>query len=115
MGYHLAWQVGDGESIFLGVDPIVGLHTSFSLPENLRSYLEDLDISTLSQAHNSLPNAQSYWYTIDDLDLGGTYKQAWNVYIEGLLCGGIRLSERPDALVWDYNNKKGNYLCKRCL
>ena len=74
------------------MDPIVGAHTSFSLPEDLRLYLEDLDICTLSQAHNSLSNARSYWYTTDELDLGGTFKQAWNVYTEGLLCGGIRLS-----------------------
>ena len=114
MGYHLAWQVGDGENILLGFDPIVGLHTSFSLPEDLRSYLEDLNISNLSQAHNSLPNAQGYWYTADELELGGTFKQAWNAYTEGLLCGGFRLSERPDALVWVII-KKGNYLCQRCL
>ena len=48
MGNHLTWQVGDGENILLGVDPIVGSHSSFSLPEDLRSYLEDLNICTLS-------------------------------------------------------------------
>ena len=80
MGNHLAWQAGHGKNILLGVDLIVGAHTSFSLPEDLRLYLEDLDICTLSQAHNSLSNARSYWYTADDLDLGDTFKQAWNVY-----------------------------------
>ena len=48
MGNHLAWQVGDGENILLGVNPIVGAHTSYSIPEDMRLYLEDLDICTLS-------------------------------------------------------------------
>ena len=55
---HMAWQVGNGESILLGIDPIVGSHSSFSLPEELRLYLEDLNICNLSQAHNSLINAK---------------------------------------------------------
>ena len=74
MGSHLAWQVGNGDNIMLGIDLIVGSHTSFCLPEDLRSYLEDMDICTLAQAHNTLTNAQSYWYIADDLKLGGTYK-----------------------------------------
>ena len=44
MGMHLAWQVGNGDSILLGIDPIVGSHSTFSLPEELRLYLEDLNI-----------------------------------------------------------------------
>ena len=48
MGMHLAWQVGNGDSILLGIDPIVGSHSVFSLPEDLRLYLEDLDICKLS-------------------------------------------------------------------
>ena len=48
MGKHLAWQVGNGESIILGIDPIVGSAAPFTLPEDLRSYLEDLVIYSLS-------------------------------------------------------------------
>ena len=44
MGSYLAWKVGDGKNILLGIDPIVGIQSSFSLPEDLRTYLEDLDI-----------------------------------------------------------------------
>ena len=48
MGIHLAWQVGSGENVLLGIDPIVGSHSSFDFPEDLRSYLENLNICTLS-------------------------------------------------------------------
>ena len=104
----MAWQVGNGDNILLGIDPIVGSHSSFILPEDLRSYLEDLNICTLSHAHNSLINAQSYWFTADDLDLGGSYKLIWNAYVEGLAGAGIRFSNCPDEIVWVYNKKSGS-------
>ena len=100
--------MGNGDNILLGIDPIVGSHSSFILPEDLRSYLEDLNICTLSQAHNSLINAQSYWFTTDDLDLGGTFKSIWTEYVEGLSGAGIRLTDCPDELVWVYNKKSGS-------
>ena len=57
LGRHLAWQVGNGSDILIGVDSIISAHSSFILPEELRSYPEDLDICTLSQAHNILPDS----------------------------------------------------------
>ena len=57
LGHHLAWQVGNGSDILIGVDSIISAHSSFILPEELRSYLEDLDIRTLSQAGNILPDS----------------------------------------------------------
>ena len=90
-GTHLAWKVGDGENFLLGIDPIVGLHSSFSFPEDLRSYLEYLNICTLAQAQNYFQHAQSYWLSTEDLDLGGTYNILWKDYIEGLSRAGIWL------------------------
>ena len=112
LGNHLAWKDGNGNDILLGVDPIIGTHNFYILPEELRSYLEDLDISTLSQAHNILPDAWSYWYTADELGLGGSLKEAWNAYTKGLLSGGIHLSPLSDSLVWDFNKKEGTISAK---
>ena len=72
MGAHLSWQVGDGKNVLLGIDPIIGLHSSFSLPEDLRTYLEDMNIYTLEQARNTLHHAQNYWLTAEELDLEGS-------------------------------------------
>ena len=47
----LGWKVGNGQSIRIGVDPIAGLNSNFVLPEDLRIYLEDYDITTLMDAH----------------------------------------------------------------
>ena len=48
IGSHLAWQVGRGIDILVGIDPIVGSHTLYYLPEELRTYLQDLNIYTLA-------------------------------------------------------------------
>ena len=57
LGRHLAWKVGNGNDIWIEVDPIIGDPSSSTLPKELRSFLEDLDICTLSQAHNILPDS----------------------------------------------------------
>ena len=49
---HLAWQVGNGKDIMIGVDPVINVPSSHNLLEELRTFMEDLDISTLSQAQN---------------------------------------------------------------
>ena len=71
LGSGLTWHVGNGESIKVGLDPIIGMGSSFSLPRDLRDYLEDFGITSLAQARNYSPNARSYWISTADLDLGG--------------------------------------------
>ena len=70
----MTWHVGNGKSIRVGLDLIIGMGTSFSLPRNLREYLEDFGIITLEQARNYSPDARSYWLAAEDLDLGGEWK-----------------------------------------
>lgn len=103
MGCFLSWQIGNGECIHLGVDPIVGMGSTFILPEDLRSYLADMDICTLAQARNPCSSAPFYWYSSSDLDLAGSYSSIWNDYINGLSALGIRLNDSPDMLAWSFN------------
>ena len=112
LGRHLAWQVGNGSDILIDVDLIISAHSSFILPEELRSYPEDLDICTLSQAHNILPDSQSYWYTADELGIDGVQKEAWDSYTVGLAMGGIHVTTEVDSLVWDYNKIEGSISAK---
>ena len=104
--------MGNGSDILIGVDPIIGAHSSFIIPEGLRSYLEDLDICTLSQARNILPDSQSYWYTADELGIDGVWKEAWDSYTAGLDFCGIHLTTQADTLVWDYNKIEGSISTK---
>ena len=60
MGSHISWQVGNGNDILIGIDPVIGNPISFHFSEDLRTYLEDLGIMTLAQPQNSLPDALHY-------------------------------------------------------
>ena len=103
MGCQVAWQVGNGSDVLIGIDPVIGVHTSSSLLDGLRSYLEDLNITTLSQAHNTLPDSQSYWYTADELCINGAWKDACDKYTRGQELCGIRLSSQSYTLLWAFN------------
>ena len=48
----LTWMVGNGESIRVGLDLIKGMGSCFTLPQDLRDYLEDYGIISLAQAIN---------------------------------------------------------------
>ena len=74
LGKGLLWQVGNGSAIRLGVDPVVGMGSSFILPRDLRDYLEDYGICTLAQARNQTSFALGYWFSVDELDLQGDWK-----------------------------------------
>ena len=71
LGKFLAWHVGNGQDILVGVNPIIGTHSLSDLPLGLRDYLDDFGIVSLNHAHNSLPGLHNYWYSAKDLDIEG--------------------------------------------
>ena len=74
LGRSLSWQVGNGHDVLIGIDPIIGAPSSLSLPAGLLEFLEDLDITTLSHARNSLPGSHHYWYLVEDLCVASDWK-----------------------------------------
>ena len=85
----------------------MGNPASFPFPDDLRTYLEDLGITTLAHAHNTFPDAHHYWFTAEELYLEGDWKNVWNSFIRCLILNGIRLSSEPDSLIWEYNKING--------
>ena len=74
IGKHLAWHVGNGKDILLDIDPIIGTFPCPELSSDFRDYLEDLGVTYLSQAHNTLPGQHPYWYIAEDLNVAGEWK-----------------------------------------
>ena len=85
----------------------MGINNSYILPHELCEYLVDMDITTLAEARNSLPDAHKYWYTMEELGVGGSWKEAWNSFIRSLETCGLRLVDLPDALTWYYKRTGG--------
>ena len=71
LGKSLSCQVGCGNNVLIGTDPIIGVEDFITFPASLKEYLEDLDIISLSQAHNTLPGSHGYRYTAEDLCVDG--------------------------------------------
>ena len=99
-------------NVLIGIDPIVGVPNSLMFPSGFREYLEDLDIMTLAHARNLLPDAHSYWYSVEDLGVGGEWKVAWDTFTRSLEICGMRLIDQMDALTWSYKNSNGSVSAK---
>ena len=106
----LGWKTSDGKLIKIGLDPIAGVSSDYTLPADLRLHLEDYGIVTLSNALNrgEACTSSDYWLSADDLELAGPWKDAWTLYIKGLMHGGIRINNNPDSLAWLYNKTTGS-------
>ena len=111
----MAWHVGNGQNILVGIDPIIGTHSLSELPLGLREYLEDLGITALIHAQNILPGHCNYRYTSEDLNIAGDWKYAWENYTRCLEHGRIRLNSLADSLVWDHNKHDGNVTAELVL
>ena len=103
--------MGNGTYVLIGVDPVVGMGNSFTLPANLRAYLADYGISTLEQARNNTSFAKGYWFTAEELDLCEEWKFHWESYIKGLEYNRIRLKDLRDSLLWSHSNYGGHIKC----
>ena len=105
----LGCKTGDGKLIKIGIDPIAGVSSDYTLPVDLRLYLEDYGIVTLADALNRGEGCSSsdYWISADDLELDGHWKAVWTNYIKGLMHGGIHINNHPDSLAWLYNQSSG--------
>ena len=93
----------------LGVELVAGQNSYFLLSEDIHDYLEDYDLLTLSNAsiEDVVSQRNSYWLSLEDINLGGKWNTEWDEYISGLSQGGIRLKESLDSLLWMHNKKNG--------
>ena len=74
LGKCLSWKVGNGHDIVIGSDLVIGSSSCLFFNQDFRSYLRDYGILTLQHAQNPFTDSQSYWITVDDLELGGEWR-----------------------------------------
>lgn len=110
----LAWHVGCGSQIKVGVDPIIGLEHDYLLPTIIPQYLDIIGLSTLDKIHhqnNGRANSQK-WFTAQDLGISGYLARIWENYTNKLNSAGVHLSNSVDKLVWAGNTGNGSVTAK---
>ena len=102
----LVWRPGDGWSIRIGRDPIMGLNGVYRLSNRLLSHLLDNRIYYLAQAAKNIDgDCLTGWLDAQDINLNGILATEWNDYTYKLRNSGLRLHQCKDSLIWSMNVK----------
>jgi hypothetical protein len=115
----LAWNIGNGNRLRIGLDPWSGSDGSHSLTEQLVQSLHSKDFYYLSSLAD--PNRSTLWAQgwKDPFSLGLIEEESreLELYIHGLKLAQLRLSDSEDVLIWDvapsgsYTPKLGYLKC----
>jgi hypothetical protein len=109
----LAWKVGNGLRVRLGVDPWTGSEGKHLLSDHLLATLKQKGLNSL----NSLADQPSTtlwaqgWKTATTLNLNTEDSTEFENYRNALFLSQIRIREQEDELVWD-RNESGIYTPK---
>jgi len=100
----MAWIVGCGKQISLGLDAFVGGNDLCFLSLPLISQLHNLNIHSLSQVALQIDSASPIvWIDSNHLNLSGELALEWENFILYLRTNGISLNDSSDNLVWSWN------------
>lgn len=99
---HLAWNVGDGNSVRIGLDPWLGNGLQHLLPQNIREHLAEQGILHLNQVtdprgttiwRQAWMSGHMLWFPKQDIPM-------WEEYIGALTLAHIHIQDRPNELLW---------------
>ena len=100
---HLAWDVGNGESVMIGRDPWMGSFQQHLLPPDVIDQLGLQGVISLNQL--AVPRINEPWIQIwkrvVSFELGARETVILDHYIRELVRANIILSDNEDTLVWE--------------
>ena len=99
---HLAWNVGDGSSVRIGLDPWPGSGHQHILPQDTRDLLVDQGFIHLNQVADPRHTTiwKQAWLPGYVLGLPNQHIPLWEDYIGALLTAHIHIQDRQDELYW---------------
>jgi hypothetical protein len=105
----LCWKIGNGCSIQVGRDQIMGLGNLSLVSAPLLNALKSRGLTFLYQARNQSPLAPwlSYWKDSRQLGLIGDLAHDWERFIHSLEGAGILLGPKEDELRWSGGDGSG--------
>jgi hypothetical protein len=100
----ISWQPGNGHSIYIGLDKILGLDRSSLLSNDLREALKACNINLLYQAfaQHSCGFITNQWRSCEELGLTGSLAAEWTTYCKNLISLGYSATScrRSSHLDW---------------
>jgi len=99
----LAWKIGNGEKVRIGVDPWPGSSPHHLLNPRLIEALEERGIFMLGQMADEQSSSlfAQGWKSARSLGLEGDFVPEFDRYISALRNSHIRLRDREDTLIWE--------------
>jgi len=108
----IAWHVGDGNSVIVGTDAVVGGIDSSVLSSPLVKLLQDRGYTKLHHFYVHSLTGLGHWLSPEYLRLEGQQAVEWRNYTHYLSRMGITLNDKDDILVWTYNVANGMVTAK---
>jgi hypothetical protein len=100
--HWLSWQPGNGCSVLIGLEKILGMGNTSLLSSELLLALKNHHIRYLYQAkaQTSWGFVIDQWRSSEDLGLTGNLALEWKNYIRALNSSGVQLRTGEDNLLW---------------
>jgi hypothetical protein len=107
--HGLSWIPGNGISIKIGKDRILGMGDRSFFSSNLLSVLKDQNILTLAQVRKNSGDQSlvSSWLSSTDLELEGDLAREWEQFRSALSASGALIQEKKDTLMWIGGDNSG--------
>jgi len=92
----LAWEVGSGNQIHVGMDPFIGGGSFYKLSDPLLYRLHQTGHYTLTHVKRSYGRK---WLTAEDIHLQNREAEEWSGFVAGLEWNAISLKDSSDRIV----------------
>lgn len=106
----VAWKVGSGLRVLLGLVPFIGVGSGYRLSDGLLVHLHCQGLYSLAQffkvGSSNILGPQA-WPSAQDIGLPASFAGEWNSFIQVINLSGLTLSDEPDSLAWTWNKEDG--------
>ena len=116
IGTWIAWEIGNGRSIRLALDPWTAAREAYRLPQLVFNKLGEQRCYKLVDAQIQLPDqiGRTRWKGAIELQLEGDEVECWQGYIKLLESNYVCLEEdTQDKLIWTRNAEDEDFTAKK--
>jgi len=107
IGSHIAWQIGSGALVKVGIDPVVGGGQNEFLPDGLFFFFHERGYSSLDHFGIKASVRSRYWLSPEYFQMAASYRQDWRNYVTLLNRLGVTLGQEVDRIAWTFNQSDG--------